>query len=208
MVKPNPLIDQFLLEGCMRCPKGATPDCKVHRWTDILEFLRQLLLETELQEERKWGMPTYTLQGKNVVILGVFKESCVLSFLKGGLMEDPYQILERPGPNSQEGRFIRFTQLSQAQEIKGKIKEYLLQAIAVERSGKKSSSKPTIPLLPEELLQKFEEHPGLQTAFLALTPGRQRGYVIHFSEAKQSATRLNRIEKYVPKIFAGKGMLD
>lgn len=208
MAQPNPLIDQFLLEGCMRCPKGATPACKVHRWTDILEFLRQLLLETELQEERKWGMPTYTLQGKNVVILGVFKESCVLSFLKGGLMEDPYQILERTGPNSQEGRFIRFSQLSQAQEIKGKIKEYLLQAIAVERSGKKSSSKPAIPVLPEELLQKFEEHPGLQTAFLALTPGRQRGYVIHFSEAKQSATRLNRIEKYVPKIFAGKGMLD
>jgi uncharacterized protein YdeI (YjbR/CyaY-like superfamily) len=208
MLPPNPLIDQFLLEGCMRCPKGASPACKVHRWTDILEFLRQLLLETELQEERKWGVPTYTLNGKNVVILGVFKESCVLSFLKGGLMEDPYQILERPGPNSQEGRFIRFTQLSQAQEIEGKIKEYLLQAIAVERSGKKSSSKPAIPLLPEELLQKFEEHPGLEAAFLALTPGRQRGYVIHFSEAKQSATRLNRIEKYVPKIFEGKGMLD
>lgn len=208
MAQPNTQIDQFLLEGCMRCPKGATPTCKVHRWTDILEFLRQLLLETELQEERKWGVPTYTLNGKNVVILGVFKESCVLSFLKGGLMEDPEQILERPGPNSQEGRFIRFTQLSQAQEIEGKIREYLLQAIEVERSGKKSSSKPTLPLLPEELLQKFEEHPGLEAAFLALTPGRQRGYVIHFSEAKQSATRLNRIEKYVPKIFAGKGMLD
>lgn len=208
MLPPNPLIDQFLLEGCMRCPKGATPACKVHQWTDILEFLRQLLLDTELQEERKWGMPTYTLEGKNVVILGVFKESCVLSFLKGGLMEDPYQLLERPGPNSQEGRFIRFTQLSQAQEIEGKIKEYLLQAIAVERSGKKSSAKPAIPLLPEELLQKFEEHPGLETAFLALSPGRQRGYVIHISEAKQSATRLNRIEKYLPKIFAGKGLLD
>ena len=93
MAQPNTQIDQFLLEGCMRCPKGATPDCKVHRWTDILEFLRQLLLETELQEERKWGMPTYTLNGKNVVILGVFKESCVLSFLKGGLLEDPYQLL-------------------------------------------------------------------------------------------------------------------
>ncbi len=208
MTQPNPLIDQFLLEGCMRCPKGATPECKVHRWTDILEFLRQLLLETELQEERKWGMPTYTLNGKNVAILGVFKESCVLSFLKGGLLEDPYQILERPGPNSQEGRFIRFTQLSQAKEIEDKIKEYLLQAIEVERSGKKSISKPTIPVLPEELLQKFTEHPGLEAAFLALTPGRQRGYVIHFSEAKQSATRLNRIEKYLSKIFAGKGMLD
>lgn len=208
MAQPNTQIDQFLLEGCMRCPKGATPACKVHRWTDILEFLRQLLLESELQEERKWGVPAYTLNGKNVVILGVFKESCVLSFLKGGLLEDPYQILERPGPNSQEGRFIRFTQLSQAQEIEGKIKEYLLQAIAVESSGKKSNSKPAIPQLPEELHQKFAEHPGLESAFFALTPGRQRGYVIHFSEAKQSATRLNRIEKYLPKIFAGKGILD
>lgn len=208
MAQPNTQIDQFLLEGCMRCPKGATPACKVHRWTDILEFLRQLLLESELKEERKWGVPAYTLNGKNVVILGVFKESCVLSFLKGGLLEDPYQILERPGPNSQEGRFIRFTQLSQAQEIEGKIKEYLLQAIAVESSGKKSNSKPAIPQLPEELHQKFAEHPGLESAFFALTPGRQRGYVIHFSEAKQSATRLNRIEKYLSKIFAGKGMLD
>jgi len=208
MTQPNPLIDQFLLEGCMRCPKGATLECKVHRWTDILEFLRQILLESELQEERKWGMPTYTLNGKNVVILGVFKESCVLSFLKGGLLEDPYQILERPGPNSQEGRFIRFTQLSQTQEIEEKIKEYLLQAIEVERSGKKSGTKPALPVLPEELLQKFAEHPGLETAFFAITPGRKRGYLIHFLEAKQSTTRLNRIEKYVPKIFAGKGMMD
>jgi len=208
MSLPNPLIDQFLLEGCMRCPKGATPECKVHRWTDILEFLRQLLLETELREERKWGMPTYTLDGKNVVILGVFNQSCVLSFLKGGLLEDPYQLLERPGPNSQVGRFIRFTQLTQAEEIEGKIKEYLLQAIEVERSGKKASAKPTLPVLPEELYQKFAEHSGLEAAFFALTPGRQRGYVIHFSEAKQSATRLIRIEKYLPKIFAGKGMMD
>jgi uncharacterized protein YdeI (YjbR/CyaY-like superfamily) len=153
-------------------------------------------------------VPAYTLKGKNVVILGVFKESCVLSFLKGGLLEDPYQILERPGPNSQEGRFIRFTQLSQAQEIEGKIKEYLHQAIEVERSGKKAIPKPANLVLPEELLQKFTEHPGLQAAFFALTPGRQRGYVIHFSEAKQSATRLNRIEKYLSKIFTGKGMLD
>jgi hypothetical protein len=100
-------------------------------------------------------VPAYTLKGKNVVILGVFKESCVLSFLKGGLLEDPYQILERPGPNSQEGRFIRFTQLSQAQEIEGKIKEYLHQAIEVERSGKKAIPKPANLVLPEELLQKF-----------------------------------------------------
>jgi len=169
MIQPNPLIDQFLLEGCMRCSLGATPACKVHGWTDILEFLRQLLLETELKEERKWGMPTYTLNGKNVVILGVFKESCVLSFLKGGL---------------------------------------LVRAIEVERSGKKAIPKPANQVLPEELHQKFVEHPGLEAAFFSLTPGRQRGYLIHFSGAKQSPTRLCRIEKCVPKIFAGKGMMD
>ena len=208
MTQPNPLIDQFLIEGCMRCSLGATPACKVLLWTDILEFLRQLILETELQEERKWGMPTYTLNGKNVVILGVFKESCVLSFLKGGLLEDPYQLMERPGPNSQVGRFIRFTQLSQAQDIEDKIKEYLLRAIEVERSGKKAIPKPANQVLPEELHQKFVEHPGLEAAFFSLTPGRQRGYLIHFSGAKQSPTRLCRIEKCVPKIFAGKGMMD
>ncbi len=205
---PNPLVDHFLLEGCMRCSKGATPACKVHRWTDILEFLRQLILETELQEERKWGVPTYTLHGKNVVIIGVFKESCVLSFLKGGLLEDSFKILELPGPNSQEGRFIRFTQLSKAQELKAEIKNYLLQAIEVERSGKKSSPKPSSQVLPDELLQKFGEHPGLESAFFALTPGRQRGYLIHFLGAKQSPTRLSRIEKCIPKIFEGKGMMD
>jgi len=208
MAQPNTQIDQFLLEGCMRCPKGATPACKVHRWTDILEFLRQLLLETELQEERKWGMPTYTLNGKNVVILGVFNQSCVLSFLKGELLEDPYQLMERPGPNSQEGRCIRFTQLSQTQEIEDKIKEYILQAIEVELSGKKAIPKPATLVFPEELHQKFAEHPGLEAAFFALTPGRQRGYLIHFTGAKQSPTRLSRIEKYLSKIFAGKGMMD
>lgn len=208
MTQPNPQIDQFFVEGCMRCPKGATPACKVHRWTAILEFLRQLILETGLQEERKWGMPTYTLNGKNVVILAVFKESCVLSFLKGGMLEDPYSILERPGPNSQKGRFIRFTQLAKAQELKAEIKKYLLQAIEVEQSGKKSSPKPSSQELPDELLQKFVEHPGLETAFFALTPGRQRGYLIHFADAKQSTTRLNRIEKFLPKILVGKGMMD
>lgn len=208
MLPSNPLIDQFLLEGCMRCSKGATPSCKVHRWTEILKFLRQLLLETELQEERKWGMPTYTLNGKNVVILGVFKESCVLSFLKGGLLEDSYKILDLPGPNSQVGRFLRFTSIQQAKQLKKEIKEYITQAIEIERSGKKPESKPTVHVLPEELLQKFGEHPGLENAFQALTPGRQRGYLIHFSEAKQSSTRVTRIEKYVPKIFLGKGLQD
>lgn len=205
----NPQVDRFLLEGCMRCEKGATPACKVHRWTAILEFLRQLLLESELTEERKWGVPTYTLNGKNVLMLGVFVESCVLSFLKGGLMEDPYGILELPGPNSQEGRFIRLTQLEKAKTLETEIREYIQQAIAIEKSGKKLETLPRGGMeLPEELIQKFDEHEGLERAFLALTPGRQRGYLIHFTGAKQSATRLSRIEKCIPKIFAGKGMMD
>jgi uncharacterized protein YdeI (YjbR/CyaY-like superfamily) len=208
MAQPNPLIDQFLLDGCMRCSLGATAACKVLLWTDILEFLRQLILETELLEERKWGVPTYTLNGKNVVMLGVFKDSCVLSFIKGQLIPDPKGLLELPGPNSREGRILRFTKLSQATLLEKNIRHYLQEAILVEQSGKKAVPSSSPQELPTELLQKFAEHPGLEAAFFALTPGRQRGYLIHFSGAKQSPTRLSRINKCIPKIFEGKGMLD
>ena len=208
MAQPNPQIDQFLVEGCMRCSLGATPACKVLLWTDILEFLRQLILETELQEERKWGVPTYTINGKNVVMLGVLKDSCVLSFIKGQLLPDPKGLLALPGPNSREGRILRFTQLSQATELENEIRHFLQEAIQVERSGKKAAPSSSPQVLPDELLQKFSENAGLESAFFALTPGRQRGYLIHFSGAKQSPTRLSRIEKCIPKIFAGKGMMD
>jgi uncharacterized protein YdeI (YjbR/CyaY-like superfamily) len=205
---PNPLVDQFLVEGCMRCSLGATPACKALHWTDILEFLRQLILETELQEERKWGVPTYTINGKNVVMLGVFKDSCVLSFIKGQFLPDPKGLLALPGPNSREGRILRFTQLNQAMELENDIRHFLQEAIQVERSGKKSETAPPPQVLPDELMQIFAEHAGLESAFYALTPGRQRGYLIHFSGAKQSPTRLSRIEKCIPNIFAGKGMMD
>ena len=208
MAQPNPLIDQFLLDGCMRCSLGATAACKVLLWTDILEFLRQLILETELLEERKWGVPTYTLNGKNVVMLGVFKDSCVLSFIKGQLIPDPKGLLELTGPNSREGRILRFTKLSQATLLEKDIRHYLQEAILVEQSGKKAVPSSSPQELPAELLQKFVEHPGLEAAFFALTLGRQRGYLIHFSGAKQSPTRLSRINKCIPKIFEGKGMLD
>lgn len=111
MTQPNPQVDRFLIEGCMRCEKGATPACKVLRWTSILERLREILLSTELTEERKWGVPVYTLAGKNVILLGVFNDSCVISYIKGSLMKDPQGILELPGPNSHEGRIIRFTKM-------------------------------------------------------------------------------------------------
>jgi uncharacterized protein YdeI (YjbR/CyaY-like superfamily) len=155
MAQPNPQIDQFLVEGCMRCSLGATPACKVLLWTDILEFLRQLILETELQEERKWGVPTYTINGKNVVMLGVFKDSCVLSFIKGQLLTDPRALLGLPGPNSIGGRILRFTQLSQATLLENEIRHFLQEAIQVERSGKKSETAPPPQVLPDELMQKF-----------------------------------------------------
>ena len=205
----NPQVDRFLIEGCMRCSKGATPACKVHRWVPILEQLRQMLLETELSEERKWGVPVYTLNRKNVILLGVFNDSCVISFIKGSLMKDPESILELSGPNSHEGRIIRFTKLEDLEKLEAFIPQYIQEAIEVEKSGKK----PEVPArggmeIPDELTEKFAEHEGLEKAFFALTPGRQRGYLIHFTGAKQTATRLSRIEKCVPKIFAGKGMMD
>lgn len=209
MSQPNPQIDLFLLEGCMRCSKGATPACKVHRWTPILEQLRQFLLETELTEERKWGMPTYTLNGKNVIILGVFNDSCVLSFLKGILIEDSESLLEFPGANSQQAKVMRFTELEQVNSRSQTIQNYIRQAIEFEKKGTKVEAPRQTGLeIPEELSGKFKEHEGLEQAFFALTPGRLRGYLIHFTGAKQSATRLSRIEKCIPKIFAGKGMMD
>lgn len=205
----NPQVDQFLLEGCMRCPKGATPACKVHQWTPILEQLRQFLLETELVEERKWGMPTYTLNGKNVLMLAVFNESCALSFLKGILIEDPEGLLEFPGPSSQHAKFLRFTSNDQVTPRETWIRNFIRQAIDFEKKGTKvEAPRQTGMEIPDELTEKFNEHEGLEKAFFALTPGRQRGYLIHFTGAKQSATKLSRIEKFVPKIMDGKGMLD
>ena len=205
----NPQVDLFFLQGCMRCPKGATPACKVHRWTSILEKLRQFLLETDLAEERKWGMPTYTLNGKNVIILGVFNDSCVLSFLKGILIEDPKGLLEFPGPSSQQAKVLRFTGIEQVDPWETSIRNFIQQAIEIEKKGRKVDAPRQTGLeIPEELTQKFEEQEGLEKAFFALTPGRQRGYLIHFTGAKQSATRLSRIEKYIPAILAGKGMMD
>jgi uncharacterized protein YdeI (YjbR/CyaY-like superfamily) len=162
-----------------------------------------------LAEERKWGAPTYTLTGKNVIMLGVFNDSCVLSFLKGILIDDPEGLLEFPGANSQQAKVMRFTNLEQVNSRSISIKNYIHQAIDFEKKGiKVKAPRQTGIEIPEELTEKFREHEGLEKAFFALTPGRQRGYLIHFTGAKQSATKLSRIEKFVPKIMEGKGMLD
>jgi uncharacterized protein YdeI (YjbR/CyaY-like superfamily) len=205
----NPKVDQYLISGCMRCSLGGTPACKVLLWTSPLEKLRQILLESELTEDLKWGVPCYTLEDKNVIMLGAFKDNCTISFLKGSLLKDPKGILEKAGPNSQAGRIIRFTEEKQVNQLASTLAEYVREAIALEKSGAKVSLPERGGMdIPEELQEKFEENPGLEEAFYSLSPGRQRGYLIHFTGAKQSTTRSSRIEKCMPKIFEGKGMQD
>ena len=201
-------VDQYLEEGCGRCPLGSTPDCKVHTWTAELKLLRKIVLDCGLTEEVKWGVPCYTFQNKNIVLVSAFKEHCSLSFFKGALLGNPIGLLEKPGPNSQAARFFKFTGIREIQEQEEEIKAFIYEAIEVEKAGLKVAFKKNPEPIPEELAQTFEEDPVLRAAFEALTPGRQRGYILYFSSPKQSKTRLARIEKSTENILNGMGMHD
>lgn len=201
-------IEQFFLEGCGRCSLGGTPNCKVHQWTSELALLRSILQETELEETVKWGAPCYTFQGKNVLLLSAFKQDCRLSFVRGVLLEDPEGLLEKPGENSRSTRVLCFTKVTAIQEIEAAIRSLVDAAIEIERKGRKVEFEPVSEAIPEELAQKFAEDPSFQLAFEALTPGRQRGYLLYFNAARQSKTRVSRIEKYAAQIFQGIGLHD
>lgn len=203
----NPKVDLYIVDGCGRCPLGGTPDCKVNKWTDILVHLRMIVLECGLAEELKWGVPCYTCDGKNLLIIGAFKEHCSLSFFNGALLKDTEGILVKPGEDSQSTRYLKFTNLKEVKSKKAVIKSYIREAIGLMKSGKKVVLKKIDEYpIPDELELKFKEVPALKTAFRALTPGRQRGYLIHFFSAKQSQTRVARIEKCMQMIFDGRGM--
>ncbi|MCH6267384.1 YdeI/OmpD-associated family protein [Neobacillus citreus] len=206
--KMNPKVDKYLIDGCMRCPLGATPDCKVNNWPEELEELRMIVLDCGLTEELKWGVPCYTFQKSNVLIISAFKEYCSLNFFKGALLKDAHRILEKPGENTQAGRLVKFTNVKQIVELEPVLKEYIYEAVEAEKAGLKVNTKKNPEPIPEELQNKFEDIPALKTAFDALTPGRQRAYILHFSAPKQSKTRVSRIEKYMEKILAGKGLND
>lgn len=209
MAKKNPDIDRYLTEGCGRCPLGGTPACKVHDWQKELAMLRKIVLECGLIEELKWKVPCYTFEGRNVAIVSAFKDHASVSFFKGALLEDSEGILEKPGENSQAARVIRFTSVSAVRELATVLKEYVRKAIQVEQSGLQVDFKAKDELvIPEELERKFDKLPALRTAWDALTPGRQRGYVLYISAAKQAKTREARIEKVTPTIFEGRGMHD
>jgi uncharacterized protein YdeI (YjbR/CyaY-like superfamily) len=182
---------------------------KSRQWQEELEKLRTILLDSPLAEEVKWRVPCYTFQESNVVILGRFKESCVFSFVKGALLKDPRGVLVKPGENSQSVRVIRFTDVQQIAEMEPVLKAYIDEAIEVEKAGLKVSFKKISEFtIPEELRNRFDETPALKTAFDALTPGRQRAYLLHFSAPKQSKTRTSRVEKCMKQILSGKGLDD
>ncbi|MBL7979954.1 MAG: YdeI/OmpD-associated family protein [Bacteroidetes Order II. Incertae sedis bacterium] len=205
----NPQVDLYFEEGCGRCPLAATPECKVHKWPHELALLRTIVRHCGLAETRKWGVPCYTHEGKNIVLISALKECCVLSFFKGALLRDEAGLLQKPGDQSQAARIIRFTHTQQILAQENILKAYLYEAIGVEKANL------SVPLksieaydLPEELINRFQAFPDLEVAFRALTPGRQRGYLIHFSAPKQTKTREARIDKYIHKILEGKGIMD
>jgi uncharacterized protein YdeI (YjbR/CyaY-like superfamily) len=204
----NPKVDNYLAEGCGRCPLGGTSDCKVHTWTEELKRLRAIVQDCGLTEELKWGVPCYTYNGKNILLVSAFKEFAALSFFKGVLLIDSDQLLEKPGKNSQASRYMKFTNVEKIEEMQAIVKAYILEAVEVEKAGLEVAFRKNPEPIPDELQQKLDEDPFFRTAFEDLTPGRQRGYIIYFSQAKQSRTRVSRIEKCVPKILNGEGLND
>lgn len=207
MNKINPKIDKYLAVGCGRCPLGNTPECKVHNWTEELETLREIVLGCGLTEELKWGVPCYTFEGNNIAIVSAFKEFCSISFFKGSLLKDKDGILVKQGENSQAARLVKFTNVSQIFAMESTLNDYIYEAVEIEKAGLKVEYKNVSEYeIPEELENKLTENEAFKNAFNALTPGKKKGYIIHFSQAKQSQTRKSRIEKAIPRIFLGKGI--
>jgi len=203
----NPQVDTILAEGCGRCKLVGTPQCKMMRWQKEMNLLRKIALASGLEEEVKWGQPTYTLNSKNIILIHSFKEYCGVLFFKGALIADSENILVQQTENVQAARQARFTNVKDVLKTSETLKQYIFEAIEIEKSGAKVAAKKTSEYaIPEELELKFKELPELKIAFEKLTPGRQRGYLLYFSQAKQSATRLSRIEKNMEAIFNGKGM--
>jgi uncharacterized protein YdeI (YjbR/CyaY-like superfamily) len=191
----NPKVDEFI--------RNAT------KWKAEFEALRNIVLDCGLTEDFKWMHPCYTYENKNVVLIHGFKEYCALLFHKGALLQDTHGILIRQTEHVQAARQIRFTNVQEIIEMEPILKAYIHEAIEVEKAGLKvDGSKKAELTIPEELQKKFAEMPALKTAFEALTPGRQRAYILYFSKPKQSKTRESRIEKYVQHILNGKGLHD
>lgn len=182
---------------------------KAKNWQEEMELLRTILLDCGLEEDLKWGKPCYAFQNTNLAIIQPFKEYCALLFFNGALLNDPNNILVKPGENTQAGRQIRFTSLQELKKLKSTLKAYLYESIEVQKAGLKVVLTPSAAYpIPDEFQNKLNAIPALKKAFFALTPGRQRAYLMHFAAAKQSKTREARIESYLQRILSGKGIAD
>lgn len=191
----NPKVDAFIN--------------RAEQWREEFEKLQEIILDTGLTEELKWGQPCYTLDGKNIVLMHGFKEYCALLFHKGALLSDPEGILIQQTENVQSARQIRFRNFREIFDLESVIKDYVREAIEAEKAGLKVKLKKTSEFnMPEEFRKKLDKNAALKKAFEALTPGRQRGYLLHFSQPKQSKTREARVEKFIPQILKGKGLND
>ena len=182
---------------------------KAKKWKEEIELLRTIVLDCHLTEELKWGCPCYTFEKNNIVLIHVFKEYCALLFFKGVLLKDTKSVLIQQTENVQAARQIRFTTVAQITRMKATIKAYIFEAVEVEEAGLKVELKKTSEYtVPEEFQQKLDKSAKLKKAFEALTPGRQKGYLFYFSQAKLSKTREARVEKAIPQILEGKGLDD
>jgi len=191
----NPKVDFYFSEA--------------EKWRDELAKLRTIVLDSPLTEELKWGVPCYTFQKSNILLIHVFKEYCALLFVKGALLKDTYGVLIQQTENVQAARQVRFTNIQEIVELEATLKAYINEAIQVEVSGLKVNYKKAEEFsIPDEFLSKLEDNPDLETAFYALTPGRQRAYLLYFSAPKQSKTREARVGKFLPQILSGKGLND
>ncbi|WP_289060374.1 DUF1801 domain-containing protein [uncultured Zobellia sp.] len=191
----NPKVDEFL--------NG------LDQWQEELKRLHELILDCGLAEDFMWNHPCYTYKGKNIVLIHGFKNYCALLFNKGALLQDTAQILIQQTEHTRSARQIRFTNVVEIENQKTIIKQYILEAVEVEKLGLKLKVKKVTDFeTPDELIEKFKENPEFEKAFKKLTPGRQKGYLLHFSKAKQATTRIARIEKNTERIFEGYGLND
>jgi uncharacterized protein YdeI (YjbR/CyaY-like superfamily) len=198
-------IEDFFTLGCGRCDRFATPDCSTRLWIKGLNDLRAICRATGMTEVVKWAHPVYMHADRNVCIFGAFRDGFRLTFMNAALMKDPAGILQRQGPNTLTPDMINFTHVDQVTERADIIRAYLAEAMGYAERGLKPPKVERELDLPDEMIEVMDADPELAEAFHRLTPGRQRSYMFHLNSAKTSATRFNRIDKFRPKIMAGKG---
>lgn len=201
-------IEDFFTRGCGRCERFDTPDCSARRWSAGLDALRSICRDMGLQESVKWGHPCYMHAGRNIAIIGALRGDFRLSFFNAALLRDPEGVLERQGANTRHPDMIRFTASDQVAALEPVIRATLAEAMGYAEAGVKPVKEAADLDLPDELVEVLDADPELAEAFAALTPGRQRSYVINLSGTRKPETRFARIEKFRDKILQGKGALD